>query len=145
VPVCDPVDIIVMNEPVVLFHFELEGPGVGVSGAKLIVNPVHVVRQTLIWVGMGLMRGCRRGVEPRTRGRRSRTKKGTGREGPQRTGRTRRKRRQRKSRRPAQRKKGWEIEIRETRRGENIRTVRSDRPPRGLSRGSVHILTPDLT
>jgi len=134
--VCDPVDIVVMNEPIVLLHFELESPGVGVGGTKLKVNPVHVGRQTIIGAGMGHKRGGRRAVAPRSTERRRRTKKGTGREGPQRTGRTRRKRRPRK--------KG-EIEIRETRRKQDQRTVRGDRPTGGLCRRSVHILTPDLT
>ena len=92
VPISKTVNLVVMDEPIVLTHLELEEPGAGVVRAEIIVNPVNVFRKTLIWVRRGLMRRWGRDVEPRTRERRSRPKPGATRKGLQRTGRARRKR-----------------------------------------------------
>jgi hypothetical protein len=95
VPIGNPANLVMMDEPIVLTHLELEEPGVGVVRAEIIVNPVHVFRKTLIWVRRGLMRRWGWDVEPRTRERRSRPKPGATREGLQRTGRARRERKNR--------------------------------------------------
>ncbi len=92
VPISNPVNLVVMDEPIVLTHFELEEPGAVVVRAEIIVNPVNVFGKTLIWVRRGLARRWGRDVEPRTRERRNRPKPGTTRKGLQRTGRARRKR-----------------------------------------------------
>ena len=92
VPINKPVNLVVMDEPIVLTHLELEKPGAGVVRAEIIVNPVNVFRKTLIWVRRGFMRRWGRDVEPRTRERKSRPKPGTTWKGLQRTGRARRKR-----------------------------------------------------